>query len=207
MHILHNHSKVAVALMLTAATLTTGALAQQPGATGSAAIASQPGKAAVVQTVDVSAEIVGIDKATRTISLKGPQGNIVDLVASDEVKKFDQLKVGDVVVRALRRSPHARVEEDHRAESRAPSCARGPRESKPGAQPAGAVARQVSAIVDVTAVDPAKSTITVKGPAGHVTTLPVQNPDQFKVVKVGDHIEVTYTEALAINVEPAAAKK
>ena len=160
----------------------------------------------MVQTVDVSAEIVGIDKATRTISLKGPQGNIVDLVASDEVKKFDQLKVGDIVsaryVEALTLELKKTTAPSHDAVVR-----EGAARSKPGAQPAGAVAREVSAIVDVTAVDPAKSTITVKGPAGHVTTLPVKNPDQFKVVKVGDHIEVTYTQALAINVEPAAAKK
>jgi hypothetical protein len=31
----------------------------------------------------------------------------------------------------------------------------------------------------------------------------VQNPEQFKVVKVGDQVEVTYTEALALSVEPA----
>ena len=36
-----------------------------------------------------------------------------------------------------------------------------------------------------------------------MVTLKVHNPDQFKVVKNGDHIEVTYTEAIAPSVEPA----
>jgi len=36
--------------------------------------------------------------------------------------------------------------------------------------------------------------------------LDVQNPDQFKVVKVGDEVLVTYTEAVAISVEPAQKK-
>jgi len=31
----------------------------------------------------------------------------------------------------------------------------------------------------------------------------VQNPEQFKVVKKGDQVEATYTEALALSVEPA----
>jgi ribosomal protein L6P/L9E len=53
------------------------------------------------------------------------------------------------------------------------------------------------------AVDPKASTITVKGPKGNLVTLDVQNPDQFKVVKKGDQIEATYTEALALSVEPA----
>jgi len=38
-------------------------------------------------------------------------------------------------------------------------------------------------------------------------TLNVQNPDHFKVVKKGDQVEVTYTEALALAVEPAAKGK
>jgi len=35
----------------------------------------------------------------------------------------------------------------------------------------------------------------------------VHDPDQFKLVKVGDQVEATYTEALLISVEPKAAKK
>ena len=34
-------------------------------------------------------------------------------------------------------------------------------------------------------------------------TLDVKNPDQFEVVEKGDQVEVTYTEALALSVEPA----
>jgi hypothetical protein len=83
--------------------------------------------------------------------------------------------------------------------------------AQPGGRPAVAGARQVTALADVTAVDPKKSTITLKGPRGNVVTLDVHNPDQFKVVKKGDQVEVTYTEALALSVEPApkaaAAKK
>ena len=67
-------------------------------------------------------------------------------------------------------------------------------------------AQQITAIATVTAVDQKNSTITLKGPGGNVVTLNVQNPDQFKVVKKGDQVEVTYTEALALSVEPAAAQ-
>jgi hypothetical protein len=59
-------------------------------------------------------------------------------------------------------------------------------------------------IADVIAVDEAARTITLKGPKGKEVVLPVENPDQFKVVKKGDQVEVTYTEALALSVEPAA---
>jgi len=50
---------------------------------------------------------------------------------------------------------------------------------------------------------PTHGTITLKGPRGKVVVLDVRNPEQFKVVKQGDQVEVTYTEALALSVEPA----
>ena len=64
----------------------------------------------------------------------------------------------------------------------------------------------MTALAEVVAVDPKKSTITLKGPRGNVVELDVHNPDQFKVVKKGDQVEVTYTEALAMSVEPAPKK-
>ena len=78
--------------------------------------------------------------------------------------------------------------------------------AKPGEKPAVAGGRQVTVVADVVAVDPAKQTVTLKGPQQTVD-LKVQNPDQFKLVKVGDQVEATYTEALAISVEPKAAAK
>jgi hypothetical protein len=38
-------------------------------------------------------------------------------------------------------------------------------------------------------------------------TLAVQNPDQFKVVKKGDQVDVTYTEALAVGIERRCEKE
>ena len=201
--------KSKLALALISAALATTAFAQQPGATGGAAVASEPGKAAVVRAAEISAQVVGLDKGTRTLTLKGPKGNVVDLVAGDEVKNFDQIKLGDFVV--------ARYAEAITLELRKTRVAAGDvavrqeaGKAKAGERPAVAGARQVTALADVTAVDPQKSTITLKGPRGNSVTLAVQNPEQFKVVKKGDQVEVTYTEALALSVEPApkaAAKK
>lgn len=81
--------------------------------------------------------------------------------------------------------------------------------SLPGFRPArgelqGKLTRTVNVVAEVMAVDPVKQTITLRGPKRTVT-LPVQNPDHFKVVKVGDHVEATYARALALSLEPAPA--
>lgn len=198
-----------LALPLIAAVLAAPALAQQSGSTGAAAIVSEPGKATAARTVEVSAQVVGIDKATRTLKLKGAKGEVVDVVASAEVKRFDEIKVGDSIVARYLESLTFELKKT-RVDAGDVQVREGAARSKPGEKPAGGAARQVSVIADVVAVDPAKSTITIKGPTGNVTTLNVQNPDQFKVVKQGDQIEVTYTQALALSLEPAspaAAKK
>ncbi len=200
-------SKIALALIASALAATT--LAQPTGPTAGAVVASEPGKAVVASAVEVSAQVVGIDKATRTVKLKGPKGNVVDIVAGDEVRNFDQIKVGDLVVTRyvealtleLKKTKVAAGDVKVREEAA---------KAKAGERPAAAGARQVTVVADVVAVDPVKSTITLKGPKGKVVTLNVQNPEQFKVVKKGDQVEATYTEALALSVEPApkaAAKK
>jgi hypothetical protein len=195
-----------VAAALTGAAFVTPLHAQQPGATGGAVVASEPGRAAAVRKAEISAQVVQIDKASRTLTLKGPKGDAVDLVAGDEVKNFDQIKLGDFVV--------VRYAEALMLELRKGGVPTGDvtvREeagrAKPGSRPAVAGGRQVTAMAQVIGVDPQASTITLKGPRGNVATLNVLNPDQFKVVKMGDMIEVTYTEALAVSVEPAAGKK
>jgi hypothetical protein len=181
------------------------AVAQQPGASGGTVVASEPGRAAAVRTAQISAKVVAIDKASRTVSLKGPQGNVVDVVAGDEVKNFAQIKVGDFVVVRFMQSLTLELQKVKSGPGGI-SVREGAATAKPGERPAGVAAREVTAIAKVTAVDQKAKTITLKGPRGNVVTLDVQNPDQFKVVKVGDEVEVVYTEAVAISVEPAPKK-
>jgi hypothetical protein len=195
-------TKFTLALVLITAAFAATALAQQPGATGAAVVASEPGRAAVVREAQISAQVVAIDKAARMVTLKGPQGNAVDIVAGDEVKNFDQIKLGDFVVARYLQALTLELRKT-KVKAGEPTVSEAAVRAKPGERPAAAGAREVTAIADVIGVDPKKSTITLKGPRGNVVALDVQNPDQFKVVKKGDQVQVTYTEALALSVEPA----
>ena len=195
-------TKFTLALVLITAVFAATALAQQPGATGAAVVTSEPGRAAVVREAEISAQVVAIDKAARMVTLKGPQGNAVDIVAGDEVKNFDQIKLGDFVVARYLQAMTLELRKT-KVKAGEPTVSEAAVRAKPGERPAAAGAREVTAIADVIGVDPKKSTITLKGPRGNVVTLDVQNPDQFKVVKKGDQVQVTYTEALALSVEPA----
>jgi len=167
--------------------------------TGAVAVGSEPGKAGIAQTVKMTGTITAIDPATRDVTIKGAQGNEVVVTAGPEVKNFANMKVGDQVdaqyVEALTLElkrggglPVARNEQT------------GGMKAKEGDKPGAAVGRQVTIVADVTAVDPAKQTVTLKGPKQTVD-LKVADPEQFKLIKVGDQVQATYTQALAIAVE------
>ncbi len=184
--------------------LTALAQAQKPSATGGTVVASEPGKAMIVTTAEVTAAVMAIDKSTRTVTLKGPQGKSVDVVAGEQVRNFDQIKVGDMVVVQYEEALSLNLRKTRTTGDPTETVAAA--RAKPGERPAGAVGREITALADVVNVDPKNSIISLKGPRGNVVDLKVRNQDQFKVVKKGDQVEVTYTEALAISVEPASKK-
>ena len=172
--------------------------------TGGVVAETAPGKAGVAQTVKITATITAIDKATRDVTLKGPQGNEVTVTAGPDVKNFDQMNVGDQV--------NAQYVEALTLELKkgggmtvARSDQGGVLEAKPGQKPGGVAGRQVTIVADVVDVNPAKQSITLRGPKRTVEVV-VPDPAQFKLVAKGDQVEATYTQALAILVEPAAKK-
>jgi Cu/Ag efflux protein CusF len=189
--------KLFVALGLAAAVAALPASAQ----TGSAMVGTAPGKAAAVETIKVSATITAIDKATRDVTLKGPQGNEMTVTAGPEVKNFDQLKVGDKVdlnyiealTLELKKGGGLVVQRTEKA---------GVAGAKSGEKPAGAVGRQITVVADVVAVDPTKQVVTLKGPQRTVD-LRIPDPEQFKRIAKGDQVEATYTQAVALAVMPA----
>jgi hypothetical protein len=195
-------------VVATAIALTPAFAQQKPGAAADSMVLSTPGKAAAASVVKITALVEAIDHAARTATLKGPRGNVVTVDVGPEVKNFDQIKAGDLVVLTyaealsleLKKGGSGIRERSERTDVRKPQA---------GGTPGAGARRDVTVMADVVAVDPKASTITLRGPKRTVT-LKVRNPDHFKVVKVGDQVEATYTEAVALSIEPAqkpAAKK
>lgn len=201
-----NMKKILITFAVLGMTLPLPALsqAQKPGAASGAVVVSEPGKAVIVSAAEITATVVAIDKATRTVTLKGPQGKSVDVVAGEQVRNFDQIKVGDLVVAQYQQALSLELKKTRTTGTPTETVAAA--RAKPGERPAGAMGREITALADVVGVDPKNSIISLKGPRGNVFDLKVQNQDHFKVVKKGDQVEVTYTEALAMSVEPAPKK-
>jgi Cu/Ag efflux protein CusF len=166
--------------------------------------ATAPGKAMVAETIRATATITAIDKTTRDITLKGPRGELMTVTAGSEVKNFDKLKVGDSVDMQYVEALTLELKKGGGLVVGRTDAAGGAG-AKPGATPAGAIGRQVTIVADVIATDPAKQTVTLKGPKQTVD-LRIADPEQFKRVAKGDQIEAKFTQAFAVSVEPTAKK-
>lgn len=167
------------------------------------AVSSSPGQVSVNGTVKTTSTVVGIEPATRTVWLKDAKGKVVQVVVGEEARNFDQLKVGDVVKAEYSEAMTVTLRKGgggKQSASENSSLERAPMGAKPG----GAASRQLTVMANVTAVNHQTGAMTLKGPQGNSVDVVVEDPEQLKLIKKGDHLEVVYTEAIAISVEPQA---
>jgi hypothetical protein len=131
-------------------------------------MASGVGAVMATGTVKATATVVAIDAATRTVSLKNKQGKVTDLQVGEDVRNFEQLRVGDLVTVeykealsvSLNRQSGLRSSTERQIEDRA----------APGAKPGGMVGREVTVTADVVAVNARTGMVTLKGPRGSPAT-------------------------------------
>ncbi len=173
-----------------------------------AALAQTPPLPAVMgaDAVTVSATVEAIDLPNRIVTLKAKNGEVMLLKVSPEVKNLAQVKVGDVVTTKYAQAVAIELRKGGGGiASATQQSASGA--AKAGQKPAGVMTNTTVLVANVIAVDTAKKTVTVKGPAGNVVTMAVRDPAVLAQVKVGDQVEATCTEALMVSVTTPAAKK
>jgi hypothetical protein len=158
----------------------------------------------VVATIEVTATVTAIDQATRAVTLRKDDGTEVSFVASEDVQNLAQVQVGDVLHVVYAEALAYEVRKGGTAAAPVTAIAGGAAEL--GQRPAGALARQTTATVAIIAIDPQVPSVTFRGPAGNTRTIKVLHPEKLEGVRVGDTVDVTFTEALAIKVVEASAK-
>lgn len=154
-----------------------------------------------MEATQVTATVKKIDHAKRTATLLLPEGREVDVKVSEAAKNFPQVSVGDQVRATYYESLVFQVRKPGEAKLGTTGGA-GLATAEPGAMPAGVALATTTVTTTVEAIDREGQTITLAFPdGGGIRTLPVQNPANLDKVKVGELLEITYSEALAIDVE------
>jgi Cu/Ag efflux protein CusF len=151
-------------------------------------------------SVTATATIQAIDKANRLVTLTDESGAEDTMQVGPDMKRFDELKVGDKVKVTYYESLVLQVRKPGDAVKTAGDEAKLTKGT--GASPAATLSRQQTTSVDVLAIDQKLPSITVKTADGRTVTRKVENRKNLEGVKVGDKIDITYTQAAILSVEP-----
>lgn len=194
-------------LLALSAVMALGAVALQPVHAQDKAkpvtVADAEGGGVVVSVVG---EITAVDAANRIVSIKGPKGNVSDMLVDERVRNLEQVKVGDrvrltyrvgVALALLKGGDGIREKIETEGASR----------SAPGAKPGGTLVKTTTVVANVEAVNLKRKIVTLKGPEGKVVDVQVKDPQVLKDVKVGDQVGARITESVAVRVTPAKAAK
>ncbi len=153
-------------------------------------------------SITVSAKVVSVNQAKRTAVLQGPDGDSFTVKVDPSVQGLDKVKAGDTVAATYFESVAYEVKKPGEAAPGVNVATAGDG-TKPGQLPAAAAGRAVTVTSTIVGIDEKKGTVTLQPPdAGDPVTVKVRDPSRLKAVKKGDLVEVTYTEAIAVGVEP-----
>lgn len=165
--------------------------------TGSSAGAQS--KMIMGDSVTSSVTIEAIDQATRTLTVKDDKGIYETIQVGPEMKRFSELKVGDKITARYYENVVVRLKKPGEP---AVDVLSGAATRGDGKSPAATVAEQRTITVTVTGKDPKTMAATVKGPNGYVYSRRVADKKIFDLLKVGDQLDMTWTNALLISAEP-----
>ena len=148
------------------------------------------------------ATIEAIDRTSRTLTVRYEDKTADTVDVGPEVKRFNELNVGDRIMVKYYESAVVQLRKAgdtaNTADDRTSVIPKGTT-GTPGAT----IARQVRATVEVTAIDEQAPSITVKAQDGRIVSRKIEDRRNLRNVKVGDRLDITYTRAAVIAVEPA----
>lgn len=183
-------SWIAVASLAACLCLPSAALAQ-----------ADPKGDAVLSQVQVTAKVAKINHKTREVTLKTDDGREASFVADAAVQNLAQVKKGDVVTATYTEALAYEVRKHGKAGADVAVAAVA---AASGAKPAGAIGKKTTLTASIAAIDTKAPSVTFKGPGGQKRTIKVQDPAKLEGVSVGDVVDITYAEAIAIKLEKPA---
>jgi hypothetical protein len=162
-------------------------------ATAAAQIKTLPGEA-----ITVNATVEAIAHNTRTLTLKGPEGNLVEVTVPPDVKRFDTLKVGDTISAKYYENVVLRVKAPGEKDVDTLTGAVTPGK---GAKAGATVGAQRTITATITAIDPKVPSISLSGPNNWKYSSRVADKEALAKVKVGDRLDITWTSAVLVSAD------
>jgi hypothetical protein len=156
--------------------------------------------------LQAEAVVTAIDLETRQLSLKGPDGNVFTINATENVVKLEDVNIGDRVVvtylAALETELRAPTAEEL-AEPWVVMEQAGMSDN--AANPGIAGARVIRAVVTIEGMNRELGVVTIKDSNGKLHIIGDVEPEKMEGVTLGQTAVMVYSEALAISLEKKEA--
>lgn len=165
--------------------------------------ATSPQPLSMEDTVEVSAAVASVDAVARTMTIRADAGEEFALDVGPEVRNLPQVQAGDRVVVRYREAIGATMRRD--GDPTAPAIDVSADRAASGARPGASATATATVPVRIIAVDSATNVVTFYDPDRLVRKLQVRRPEAqawIRQLKPGDEVVVTYTESVAVAVEP-----
>ena len=194
-------------VLAAASLLAMPALAQDkaPAAAAAPTVSAIADAMGVREKVTATAIVQAVDQKNRTLTLKGEDGKVFTIKVGDEVRNLAQVRAGDTVKATYHQALALSLDMVQGTGVNQRVVTVSTNRAPAGAMPAGAVEEKVEMIGTILAVDKAKRTVLVQGAVHHVT-LQIPADMDVKDLKAGDQVRATYTQELAIAVEPTGGR-
>jgi hypothetical protein len=179
---------------------------EQPATTATTET-TEPLPAGVLEgVVSTTSTVKAIDQESRMVTLTNPDGTEITFRAGDQVRNLAEVQVGDEVSVQYYESIAYQVKKaDADAPAPATTVESATIVAPLGGQPGGEQVQVTTVTATIVGIDKPAGTVSLQQPEGPVTTVPVRDPANLDLVQIGDLVEITLTEAVAISVERPAS--
>lgn len=150
-------------------------------------------------TVSSTATVQKINLETREVSLVDTNGKPLTIKCGPEVRNLEELRVGDKVTATYYESVAYEVHKPGAVEA-GTRAAVGAARAEPGEKPGAVAANVVQVTATIEAIDKSVPSVTLRKADGQLVPIKVRDASRLENVAVGDMVEITFTEAMAISV-------
>jgi hypothetical protein len=152
----------------------------------------------------MTATVEAIEQSTRAVTLKEPDGTFTVVTAPPEMKRFSELKVGQKITVRYFENVVFRLKApgEKDVDTGTGATTRGT-----GANPGVTVAEQRTITATITQLDRNVPSITFTGPNGWTYSSRVKDKALLAKVKVGDRVDITWTEAALVSIDDTSMTK
>lgn len=158
--------------------------------------------------VEINTKVLDVNYDKRLLTLEGPAaGNNLSIKVSPKVANLKEIKKGDLVSVKYNESVALMLKKKTKKEGTSKTVTSSTSVQNTGdKKPAYSENETIDIVATITNIDDKKPSVTLKGPEGNSLTLAVADKKSLEGIKVGDQVDLTYTDSLAVAVEKAKKK-